>query len=62
MTGFGDYDRWKTREPDWDARECPNCGEYLRWWECSWCCDSCDDEDEYLQRQIDEQEAMEVTA
>ena len=56
-TGFGDYDRWKLRGPDDDAEVCERCGGYLDrdWQRCGCFCDICDEEDERLQRQLDEQ-------
>lgn len=54
--GFGDYDRWKLTE--YDGPTCDRCGEFLRRaWppNLGWCCDACDEESEYRERQMDEQ-------
>jgi hypothetical protein len=57
VSGFGDYDRWKTTDPsDWWP-ECAGCGGNMRRiWPNEWFCERCDEENEYRERQLDEQE------
>lgn len=61
MSGFGDYDAWKTMDPAdryGPCDTCDQCGGLLeRSWPSGWRCDRCDDEREYRERQLDEEMA-----
>ena len=48
MSGFGDYDRWKTSGPDDDAKTCAECGGWLTFGvdPSGWYCESCEAERE----------------
>lgn len=64
MSGFSDYDPWKTRSPHdtgvGDAEVCDRCGGFLErnWPPGGWHCDRCDEENEYREQQLDEQIAQ----